>query len=91
MNPKDILTNPAFCPMPWTGLMYNFDGTVRNCIRSTGTLGNIKNDSIENILHNNTNVSRQALIIDKKIATTTGANINPVAIASPYKNISSII
>jgi len=36
-------------------------------------------------------IPKKALIIDKKTATTTGANINPVAIASPYKNISNII
>ena len=65
MTPKDILTNPAFCPMPWTGLMYNFDGAVKNCIRSASTLGNISDNSIEDILHNNKNVARQAMIIDK--------------------------
>ena len=36
-------------------------------------------------------IPKKALIIDKKTATTTGANINPIAIASPYKNISNII
>jgi hypothetical protein len=65
MTPKDVLTNPAFCPMPWTGLMYNFDGAVKNCIRSASTLGNISDNSIEDILHNNKNVARQAMIIDK--------------------------
>ena len=52
MTPKDILTNRHFCPMPWTGLMYNFDGKVKNCIRSdytTGGLGNIKDNTIEEI------------------------------------------
>lgn len=50
MNSKDYLTNRAFCPMPWTGLMYNFDGTVKNCIRSAGPIGNIRHDDIEQIL-----------------------------------------
>lgn len=50
MNSKDYLTNRAFCPMPWTGLMYNFDGTVKNCIRSAGPIGNIRHDNIEQIL-----------------------------------------
>jgi len=66
MTPKDVLTNPAFCPMPWTGLMYNFDGDVKNCIRSASRLGNICNDKIEDILSNNINVARQAMIIDKQ-------------------------
>jgi MoaA/NifB/PqqE/SkfB family radical SAM enzyme len=52
MNSKEYLTNRAFCPMPWTGIMYNFDGTVKNCIRSAGPIGNINNNSIEEILSN---------------------------------------
>jgi MoaA/NifB/PqqE/SkfB family radical SAM enzyme len=59
MTPKDVLTNKTFCPMPWTGLMYNFDGTVKNCIRSAGTLGNIKSSPIESILHNMHNQDTQ--------------------------------
>lgn len=50
MTPKDMLTNPYFCPIPWTGLMYNFDGTVKNCIRSAAPIGNITQMPIENIL-----------------------------------------
>lgn len=50
MTPKKALTNGVFCPIPWTGLMYNHDGTVKNCIRSAGPMGNIKNQSIDNIL-----------------------------------------
>ena len=67
MTPKDILTNRHFCPMPWTGLMYNFDGTVKNCIRSdvaTGALGNIKDAPIEKILLGPINVTKQTNIIN---------------------------
>ena len=67
MTPKDILTNPHFCPMPWTGLMYNLDGTVKNCIRSdsaTGALGNIKDQPIKQILLGATNVTKQQNIIN---------------------------
>jgi len=63
MTPRDMLTNPTFCPMPWSGLMYNFDGTVKNCIRSAGPLGNIKDQPIEQILVGN-NQSRQQQIVD---------------------------
>lgn len=62
MTPKDILTNKTFCPMPWTGLMYNFDGKVKNCIRSdekTGLLGTIKETPIEKILLGPANVTKQ--------------------------------
>ena len=61
-----MLTNPYFCPMPWTGLMYNSDGSVKNCIRSANTIGNIQDAPIEQILLNNHNVSRQSMILDKK-------------------------
>jgi organic radical activating enzyme len=66
MTPKDILTNKAFCPMPWTGLMYNFDGTVKNCIRSATVLGNTQEAPIEQILTNNNNVSRQAMMLNRQ-------------------------
>ena len=67
MTPKDMLTNPYFCPMPWTGLMYNFDGKVKNCIRSVETMpiGNIKDTPIDQILLGDKNVNRQANIIDQ--------------------------
>ena len=52
MNSKEYLTNRAFCPVPWTGLMYNFDGTVKNCIRSAEPIGNINDNTIEEILNN---------------------------------------
>jgi MoaA/NifB/PqqE/SkfB family radical SAM enzyme len=52
MDAKKILTNRAFCPVPWTSIMYNFDGTVKNCIRSADSIGNINNNSIEEILSN---------------------------------------
>ena len=71
MNPKDVLTNPHFCPMPWTGLMYNSDGKVKNCIRSdesTGLLGNIKDIPIEEILLGSKNVSKQQNIVINKPA-----------------------
>jgi MoaA/NifB/PqqE/SkfB family radical SAM enzyme len=71
MTPKDVLTNQHFCPMPWTGLMYNFDGKIKNCIRSdgkTGLLGNIRDTPIEEILLGATNVIKQTNIIDNKPA-----------------------
>jgi len=64
MTPKEVLTNSTFCPIPWTGLMYNgFDGTVKNCIRSAGTIGNINETPIERVVHGNTNVLIQNKIV----------------------------
>jgi sulfatase maturation enzyme AslB (radical SAM superfamily) len=64
MNPKDILTNRHFCPIPWTGLMYNFDGTVKNCIRSADKMGNIKDQPVEDILLGPKNVDKQTHILN---------------------------
>lgn len=69
MTPRDMLTNPYFCPMPWTGLMYNFDGQIKNCIRSAGPLGNIQHQPIDEILVDN-NLPRQQQIIDQKPVST---------------------
>jgi len=64
MTPKDVLTNPVFCPMPWTGLMYNFDGTVKNCIRSDEAIGNIQDNTIEEIVLGQQNDTRQSMILN---------------------------
>ena len=69
MTPRDMLTNPRFCPMPWTGLMYNFDGKIKNCIRSAGLLGNIKDQPIESILVEN-NRPRQQQIVEQQPVDT---------------------
>jgi sulfatase maturation enzyme AslB (radical SAM superfamily) len=71
MTPKDVLTNKHFCPMPWTGLMYNSDGKVKNCIRSdaaTGALGNIKDNTIEEIVLGPINVTKQINITNNQPA-----------------------
>jgi MoaA/NifB/PqqE/SkfB family radical SAM enzyme len=63
MTPKDVLTNRNFCPMPWTGLMYNSDGLVKNCIRSSGTIGDLKHTPIEQILHSSKNLETQTRML----------------------------
>jgi MoaA/NifB/PqqE/SkfB family radical SAM enzyme len=56
MNIKDYLTRKNFCPIPWTGLMYNFDGNVKTCIRSSEPIGNIQRNTIQEILNNDKNI-----------------------------------
>lgn len=63
MDPKKILTNGVFCPMPWTGLMYNFDGKIKNCIRSAGSIGNIQDQSIKDILLGQKNQDNQQRMV----------------------------
>ena len=69
MTPRDMLTNPSFCPMPWTGLMYNFDGKIKNCIRSAGLLGNIKDQPIKSILVENNRPRQQQIINQQPVDT----------------------
>ena len=61
-----MLTNRNFCPIPWTGLMYNVDGKVKNCIRSAGELGNLKHNTIEEILHNDINLDTQQRMLNNQ-------------------------
>ena len=43
------------CPLPWTGIAVNPDGSVRNCAMSQRTLGNLKTASIDSILEGESN------------------------------------
>ena len=54
MDSKEYLTNKSFCPIPWTGFMYNSNGDVMNCIRSQTAIGNLKHNSVHDILKANT-------------------------------------
>jgi hypothetical protein len=48
--------------------MYNVDGKVKNCIRSASGLGNIKDNTIEEILLGSTNLTKQTNIINNQPA-----------------------
>jgi MoaA/NifB/PqqE/SkfB family radical SAM enzyme len=73
MNHKDYLTNKMFCPIPWTGLMYNFDGTIKNCIRSSAPIGNLRENSIEEILNNSINLATKSSMLNNE----PGPRCNP--------------
>lgn len=66
MNEKEYLTNKNFCPMPWTGLMYNFDGNIKNCIRSSRSIGNIQSNSVEDILSGEKNLETKKNMLESK-------------------------
>jgi len=61
MNPKEYLTNKKFCPIPWTGFMYNSNGDIMNCIRSQLPIGNLQDKSIHDILAENTKIKQNML------------------------------
>jgi len=61
VDSKEYLTNKSFCPIPWTGFMYNPNGDVMNCVRSQTAIGNLKDASIHNILKDNTQTKKNML------------------------------
>jgi len=61
MDSKKYLTNKNFCPIPWTGFMYNSDGTVQNCIRNREPIGNLKNNTLKEILDANIEIKQNML------------------------------
>ena len=61
MDSKEYLSNKKFCPIPWSGFMYNSNGDVLNCIRSQRPIGNLKDNSIYHILKTNTETKQNML------------------------------
>ena len=64
MDPKRALTKGVFCPIPWKGIMYNHDGQVKNCIRSAGTIGDLKQTPIEDIIASDRNLATQHAMLN---------------------------
>ena len=50
MDPKEYVTSSIRCPVPWTGVMVNFDGQVKNCIRAYEDIGDLKTTPIRDIV-----------------------------------------
>ena len=73
--------------MPWTGLMYNFDGNVKNCIRSSESIGNIQSNSIADILNGQKNISTKKNMLENK----PGPRCHPCYDLEQTKNSFSII
>lgn len=55
MNPKKFINHPALCSLPWTGIYVNTDGKIKNCAISKEVLGNIHNQTLDQILNNDIN------------------------------------
>lgn len=52
--------------MPWTGIMYNFDGIVKNCIRSSGPIGDLKHNTIQDIVTGPVNQTTQQDMLENR-------------------------
>lgn len=55
MDGKNYIKNKAFCPLPWTGFIYEPTGNIKNCIVSNDSIGDLKKENLENILNGNKN------------------------------------
>lgn len=49
---KDLVLHKSLCVLPWHGLALMPNGEIKNCAVSNEILGNIKQDSLPNILNN---------------------------------------
>lgn len=63
MDPKTYLTKKNFCTLPWVGVYIQADGSVRNCAITKEEIGNINQDSLDNILRGpiNQNIKKDML------------------------------
>ena len=50
MDAKNYIKNKSFCPLPWTGFIVHQNGDVRNCVLSKSKIGNLKDNSIQEIV-----------------------------------------
>jgi len=62
---KEYLTNKSFCPVPWTGFMYNSDGDVKHCIRSPDILGNLADSGIRDIVTGDSAIRNKTYMLQK--------------------------
>ena len=63
MDHKTYLTKKNFCTLPWIGVYIQPDGSVRNCAITKEEIGNINQDSLDNILRGpvNQNIKKDML------------------------------
>ena len=55
------LLDKNFCVIPWTGFEVEPNGDVKNCIISKEVIGNLKKESIQEIIAKNSNLRKKML------------------------------
>jgi MoaA/NifB/PqqE/SkfB family radical SAM enzyme len=66
---NNFVLSDAICPMPWMHMMINQSGGVKACCVYNTTIGNIVNNSINEVFHNQHYVQlRQHLLAGEKVA-----------------------
>jgi len=84
------LLDKNFCVLPWTGFQLEPNGVVKNCIISEDTIGNIHQNSIENILQSKKNLEIKTQMLNKEFPNNcTGCYFQEKDRATSFENISS--
>ena len=84
------LLDKNFCVLPWTGFELEPNGKVRNCIISKETIGNIHQNSIEDILQSEKNLEIKTQMLNKEFPNNCkGCYFQEKDRATSFDNISS--
>ena len=84
------LLDKNFCVLPWTGFELEPNGIVKNCIIAEDTIGNIHQNSIENILQSKKNLEIKTQMLNKEFPNNcTGCYFQEKDRATSFESISS--
>jgi len=84
------LLEKNFCVLPWTGFELEPNGVVKNCIISEETLGNIHQNSIEDILQSKKNLEIKTQMLNKEFPNNCkGCYFQEKDRATSFESISS--
>ena len=84
------LLDKNFCVLPWTGFQLEPNGVVKNCIISEDTIGNIHQNSIENILQSKKNLEIKTQMLNKEFPNNcTGCYFQEINRSTSFESISS--
>ena len=73
MDAKDLIKNKSMCVLPWTGFQLEPAGTVKNCVISKDTLGDINHTDITQIMQGHKNISlKRDMLADKRPMNCAG-------------------
>jgi len=64
MDKKDYITNRAFCPLPFTGMYVHTNGLVRNCVVARENIGDLRTNSIHDIVRGSKNTEIQTDMLE---------------------------
>ena len=84
------LLDKNFCVLPWTGFELEPTGKIKNCIISKESIGNIHQNSIEDILQSKKNLEIKAQMLNKEFPNNCkGCYFQEKDRTTSFENISS--